>query len=247
MVAHRERSLRVGRKRPFATVPYLDDVFDATSSGDVERDPTESARGRRMSRRVEPDWLPERKRLFLPPSLILIMGVAGSGKTTLAREILRHIWAVYLDNNHIVDAFFPHTRTSHAYEKMRPNFYKALYTITEENLKLGMSVLLDVPHIKEVQTNEWRNFIKRLVRRTKAKLVAIRCLCSEKTLYSRLHFRGEQRDQWKLDNWNEFLRTQPIKVPIPFRHLDINTGKRPLQNIDAAIRHILSQVKQPHG
>jgi predicted kinase len=193
-----------------------------------------------MSHRVEPVWSRARKRRFLQPSLILIMGVAGSGKTTLAREILRHIWAVYLDNNHIVDAFFPHTRTGHAYEKMRSHFYKALYTIAEENLKLGMSVLLDVPHIKEVQTNEWRNFIKSLVRRTKAKSVVIRCLCSEKTLHSRIRSRGEPRDQWKLDHWNEFLRQQPVDTPIRFRHLDINTEKSPLQNINAAIRYILN-------
>ncbi len=68
------------------------------------------------------------------------MGVAGSGKTTLAREILRRLWAVYLDNNHIVDAFFPHTRNGRAYQKLRPHFYQALYTIVEENLKRGNSV-----------------------------------------------------------------------------------------------------------
>lgn len=180
------------------------------------------------------------KRRLSQPCLILIVGVAGSGKTTLAREILRRIWAVYLDNNHIVDAFFPHTRTGHAYEKMRPHFYKALYTIAEQNLKLGMSVLLDVPHIKEVQTDEWRNFIKRLVRRTKAKSVIIRCLCSEKTLHSRIYSRGEPRDRWKLDHWHEFLRQQPVDSPIRFRHLDINTEKSPMQNINAAIRHILT-------
>jgi predicted kinase len=200
-----------------------------------------------MNRRIEPGRFPARKRQLLQPSLILIMGVAGSGKTTLAREILRHIWAVYLDNNHIVDAFFPHTRAGQAYEKMRPNFYKALYTITEENLKLGMSVLLDVPHIKEIRTNEWRNFIKRLVRRTKAKSVIIRCLCSEKVLHSRIHARGEQRDRWKLHHWDEFLSRQPIDARIPFRHLDIDTEKSPLKNVNAAIRHILSESKSLHS
>ncbi len=196
-----------------------------------------------MNRRIEPGRFPARKRRLLQPSLILIMGVAGSGKTTLAREILRRIWAVYLDNNQIVDAFFPRTRTGQAYEKMRPNFYKALYTITEENLKLGMSVLLDVPHIKEVQTKEWRNFIKRLVKRTKAKAVIIRCLCSEKTLHSRISSRGEERDRWKLDHWNDFLKQQPVNAPIPFHHLDINTEKRPLQNVNAAIRHIQGEAR----
>ncbi len=123
------------------------------------------------------------------------MGVAGSGKTTLAKEILRRLCAVYLDNNHIVDAFFPDTRTGRAYEKLRPNFYRVLYNIAEENLKTGNSVLLDVPHVKEMQILKWRRFIKSLAARTNSKLVVIRCRCSEKTLRARLKSRGETRDR----------------------------------------------------
>jgi predicted kinase len=145
---------------------------------------------------------------------------------------------VYLDNNHIADAFFPDTRNGLEYERLRPHFYKALYTITEENLKLGNSVLLDVPHIKEVQTQEWRIFIKRLVRRTKGKMVVIRCLCSEKVLHSRIHSRGEKRDAWKLKNWKKFLRKEPLEVSIPFPHLDIDTGKSSSRNTKAAVRYI---------
>jgi predicted kinase len=168
------------------------------------------------------------------------MGVAGSGKSTLSREILRHIWAVYLDNNHIADAFFPDTRNGLKYEKLRPHFYKALYSITEENLKLGNSVLLDVPHIKEVQADKWQASIQQLTRRTKAKMVVIRCLCSEKILHIRIRSRGEQRDRWKLKNWNKFLRREPIEVPIPLPHLDINTEKNLSRNTSAAVQYILS-------
>src|SRR3990172_13211345 len=125
------------------------------------------------------------------------MGVPGSGKTTLSREILRHIWAVYLDNNHIADAFFPDTRSGVRYEKLRSRFYKALYTITEENLKLGNSVLLDVPHIKEVQAARWRAFIRRLAGKANAEMLVIRCLCSEQTLCRRIRSRGKRRDRPK--------------------------------------------------
>ena len=99
------------------------------------------------------------------------MGVAGSGKTTLSRGILRRIWAVYLDNNQIADAFFPNTRMGADYEKLRPRLYKALYMIADENLKVGNNVLMDVPHIKEIQRPRWRFFIKKLVAKTKAKLI----------------------------------------------------------------------------
>lgn len=178
------------------------------------------------------------KRAPRRPCLIFVMGVAGSGKSTLSRGILRHIRAVYLDNNHIADAFFPYTRNGSRYEKLRPRFYRALYTITEENLKVGNSVLLDVPHVKEIQTARWRNFIRGLARRTKAKMVVVRCRCSEKTLRARITARGEPRDRWKLAHWKEFLKTQPVDVSIPFPRLDIDTEKNPRYNIRAIARYI---------
>jgi predicted kinase len=170
------------------------------------------------------------------------MGVAGSGKTTLAKEILRHVWAVYLDNNQVVDAFFPYTRSGRHYEKWRPHFYQVLYTIVGENLNIGNSVVLDVPHVKEMQDANWRRFIKRLAARTKSQVVVIRCVCSEVTLRSRLHSRGEKRDHWKLAHWTEFLAQQPIKMPVPFAHLDVDTEKKLSVNVSAAVRYILNSV-----
>jgi predicted kinase len=185
------------------------------------------------------DRLPTRKRYLSQPCLILVMGVAGSGKTTLAREILRRLWAVYLDNNHIADAFFPHARHGRAYDKLRPHFYRALYTIVEENLRRGNSILLDVPHVKEMQIREWRQFIRNLAARTKSKIIVIRCRCSETVLYSRLKARAENRDRWKLDHWKEFLTQQPIDSLLFFPHLDVDTERDSAANTRAAIRYIL--------
>jgi predicted kinase len=167
------------------------------------------------------------------------MGVAGSGKTTLSKEILRRFSAVYLDNNHIVDAFFPDTRNGTGYEKLRPLFYRALYTITEENLKMGNNVLLDVRHVKEMQDPKWRRSIKCLAGMTKAKLVVIRCHCSDSVLRSRLETRGESRDRWKLTHWQEFLTQQPTLTRIPVPHLEIDTERSLLVNVNAALRYIL--------
>lgn len=179
------------------------------------------------------------KKVQSRPCLILIIGVAGSGKTTLAKEILRRLCAVYLDNNQIVDAFFPDTRNGPQYERLRPHFYQALYTIAQENLRLGNSVLLDVPHIKEVRIPKWRRFINQMVAQTKSKLVVIRCSCSEMVLQSRLRSRGEKRDRWKLAHWKDFLNQQPIKLALPLSHLEINTENDLSTNTRAAIRYIL--------
>jgi len=172
------------------------------------------------------------------PCLILLMGVAGTGKTTLAREIIRRIHAVYLDNNHIADAFFPNTRNSLAYRELRPGFYRALYAIAEANLRLGNSVLVDAPHTKEMQDREWRSYVKTLARETDSALVVLRCVCSEKVLQTRLRRRGELRDEWKLAHWDEFLKGEPIRVRIPFSHLNIDTENGSAKNVAAAVRYI---------
>jgi len=167
------------------------------------------------------------------------MGVAGSGKTTLSREIVRRVCAVYIDNNHIADAFSPHTRDGRRYQRMRPHFYKALYAITEENLKVGNSVLLDVPHVKEMQLPAWRASVRGLITRTGVKLIVIRCCCSEMSLYQRILSRCEPRDRWKLTHWQEFLSKEPIDVPIPFPHLDVDTEQDVSRNIRKAVEYIL--------
>jgi predicted kinase len=183
----------------------------------------------------------------IPPRkhcLILVVGVAGSGKTTLARTILSRVRAVYLDNNHIVDAFFPDTRSGRRYEKLRPRFYRALYTIVEENLRIGNSVLLDVPHIGEIQNAEWRRSIRRLASRTESQLVVIRCFCSEGVLQSRIRARAEKRDRQKLSHWKAFTAAQPILGAIPFPHLDIDTEKSLRANTRAAICHIRNALRR---
>jgi predicted kinase len=167
------------------------------------------------------------------------MGVAGSGKSTLARAILHKVQAVYLDNNYIADAFFPDSRQGSRYEKLRPHFYEALYAITKANLHVGNSVLLDVPHVKEMQDPQWQRYIKRLAAQAKSRTVVIRCYCSEKVLYGRLQSRREKRDQWKLRHWKEFMMQQPIGTAVPFPHLNIDTEKKLSKNVAAAVRYIL--------
>jgi predicted kinase len=182
------------------------------------------------------------------PCLILFMGVAGSGKTTLARAVLQRFSAVYLDNNHIVDAFFPETRNGRAYERLRPAFYRALYRIAEENLKVGNSVLLDVPHVKEVQRAQWRESIKRLVARARATRIVVRCVCSEEALMRRIRSRAERRDRWKLRHWSAFLSEQPIRAPIPWRHLDVDTEKPLEANVGKVLAYMRSRFGgRPRG
>jgi predicted kinase len=88
-------------------------------------------------------------------TLVLLTGVAGSGRSTIARGLLKYLHAVYLDNNFIADAFFPDTRRGAEYTRTRPRLYQALCRVAAENLRVGNSVLLDAPHIRQSRSNQW--------------------------------------------------------------------------------------------
>ena len=186
--------------------------------------------------------LPKARVDLSPPRLILVMGIAGSGKSTLARAILEQIRAVYLDNNFLADVFSPASRTGEAYLAVRENLYAALYRIMWENLQVGNSVLVDAPHIRQVQDPDWCRWIQCLAEEAGASLHAIRCYCREEVLRQRLEARGEERDQWKLEHWQAFVAGQPPGVPIPFAHLDLDTEDSLEANVSRAISYIVGQA-----
>jgi predicted kinase len=176
---------------------------------------------------------------LVPTSLVLLMGVAGTGKTTLAKALLKRIWAVYLDNNFIADAFFPETRTDTSYLQLRGKFYSALYRITQENLRVGNTVLLDVPHVKEMLDPAWRAWLVEFVTSNHAALRIVRCFTSEDVLGQRIRNRRVPRDDWKLRNWEEFLEKEPLFAPIPFDHLDLDTSTGDIEgNAARAIEYL---------
>ena len=167
------------------------------------------------------------------------MGVAGSGKSELARGILEQIWAVYLDNNFLADAFSPESRTDEQYLAIRENLYAALYRIMWENLRVGNSVLVDAPHIRQVQDPDWCRWIQCLAEEAGTPLCAIRCFCREELLRQRLAARGEPRDRWTLDHWEAFLKEQPPRAPIPFPHLELDTEQPLMENVARAVSYIV--------
>lgn len=185
------------------------------------------------------------KRQALPrTTLVLLAGVAGSGKSTVARGLLEHLHAVYLDNNFIADAFFPDTRRGPEYRRLRPRMYRALYRITGENLSVGNSVLLDAPHIRQSRSTFWYHSMLSLTTGAAAGLVVIRCVASEREIKRRLEARGEPRDRWKLQNWETHVRSQPVARALPHAHLDLQTERSTEETMKEAISYILARAER---
>lgn len=157
--------------------------------------------------------------------LILVTGTPGAGKTTLARRIAGRLHAVYLCSDSLSESFFPDDRESAAYREARDRIYAAFYRIAEDNLRCGLCVVLDAPHVKPMADADWRRTIAALAESTESELKVVRVKCSPEQLRMRIEKRGEARDAAKLLRWDEFLKDQPLDASMPpgMPSVDIDT------------------------
>ena len=91
------------------------------------------------------------------PFALAVVGAAGSGKTTVALEIARRAGATYLDKDALagplVEAAMEaqgqslEERESNRFyrERVMPAEYAALFSVASDNLRLGLSVVIDAP------------------------------------------------------------------------------------------------------
>ena len=155
----------------------------------------------------------------MTPTLHVVLGTAGSGKSTIARRLAREHNAVYLDKDamsaRFVEAaltaggFDPGDREANAFywDHLLPLEYDSLLDVAGANLRLGHPVVLDAPFSPHrtdppniapaIDRFEW----------PAVDVVVVRVRVSQSTIRRRLGERGLERDRHKLANWDEYWST----------------------------------------
>lgn len=158
------------------------------------------------------------------PTLILVSGPPGAGKSTLARALAGRLRAVILDKDPIDECFSPGNRGPRYSREIEPKVLQALLNLAAENLDLGHTVILDVPwtHIF-LNAPGWQHRVRQLAQRSRAKLVILEVVIDEAELRRRLVRRGLDRDQVKLSNtgWEKFRKTDRLGARNPLPHFEI--------------------------
>lgn len=150
--------------------------------------------------------------------LVFFVGVAGTGKTTVARGLAARMQAAFLDRDTVGGRFVEkmlemngldvNDRDSEFYKKhLRDLEYDTTRDICIENLAAGQNVFMISPFTAELKNKAWIEEVISAAGLTKqevdVKVIAV-TLSDMETQRQRIIDRQTERDTWKLEHWDDF-------------------------------------------
>ena len=154
---------------------------------------------------------------------ILITSPPACGKTRLARRLATNLDnAVYLDKDTLIPlskqifkvANMPYNRSSDFFQKNIRDFeYQVILDQGLEAIKYADTVIINAPFRKEVRDKAFIEDFKRRLEKVGAKLLVIWIFSSVELCKFRMRKRNSDRDRWKIENWDEYVKTVNFNPP----------------------------------
>jgi predicted kinase len=112
----------------------------------------------------------------IPPTLIVLSGLPGSGKTVLAENLSRAMSAPILSLDSIEAAMW---RGGLAKTETSAAAYEVARALADDHLRLRHPVIIDAVNPNEAPRAAWRN----LAAKHRVSLKIIECVCSDETIH----------------------------------------------------------------
>lgn len=150
--------------------------------------------------------------------LIFFVGMAGTGKTTVAKEVSKYITNTFIDRDTVGNRFVEKILEMNGYDKndrdsefykknIRDIEYEAVKDICVENISINQNVFMISPFTQELMDKNW---IEELLAKAKKKKeevdvkVVVVSLNNNEKQRERIKKRETTRDNWKLKNWEQY-------------------------------------------
>ncbi|SRR5579883_672989 len=164
--------------------------------------------------------------------LIAMKGMAGCGKSTLARALSRELGWPLIDKDDIKDLLDGHAQAS------GPLSYAIMFNIARRQLWQGLSVICDSPLTGEVSYEKARS----AARETHASLAIIECICSDESRWmqriddrKRLPLPAHHQTDWEAYQLLiQLSQGQEQHYPITHPHLVVDT----VQSLDGCLTQV---------
>jgi predicted kinase len=111
----------------------------------------------------------------MSPTLIILSGLPGSGKTVVAEGLSRALSIPILSIDSIEAAMW---RAGLAKTETNVAAYEVAQALTDENLRLRLTIVVDAVNPVEAPRAAWRN----LAAKHRVSLKIIECVCSDETI-----------------------------------------------------------------
>jgi len=197
------------------------------------------------------------------PTLVLGAGIAGSGKTTILKEVVPRVRdSLYVQKDSINDTFlmpFNHSgvietyvpigapisrETNHYHKYVKFQTYHSMLSLAKDNLLLGKHPMLDGNYTKEIRAGYIEKVVDPFFRKTPHRRKIVFCHAPESVIRKRLTQCGTLlRDADKLRSarrLEKFIIEQP---PLPleiddYDHIKVNTAQPIGKNIKAILAYL---------
>jgi len=146
--------------------------------------------------------------------LIMVCGLPGTGKTTLAKAVAEKTDAVYLNSDSIRMSMLKEREYT---EEEKKQIYEAMFEEAEKQMKDGKNVVLDATFYKK----ELRERAKSVADELKTAFFIIECVTHEDLLKERILKRKDTESEADFEVYKK-VKTQ--FEPIEIEHLAVDTS-----------------------
>ena len=154
---------------------------------------------------------------------ILITSPPACGKTRLAKRLATTLSdTVYLDKDTLIPlskqifkvAGEPYNRSSDFFQKnIRDYEYEVIIDLGLEAIKYADNVIINAPFTQEVRDENFVNDFNNRLAKYSAKLLVVWISATPELCHFRMKKRSSDRDKWKIENWDEYIKGVDFSVP----------------------------------